>query len=126
MYYDRSQLVQIFSQLIGNAIRYMDKEHGQICVSGIETTEGAQFCVEDDGPGIPARQRERIFGFFQTLAPRDRSEASGAGLAIVRKIVEENGGSVWVEPAVKGGSRFLFTVPGEVHRPPSPERGQRP
>lgn len=109
--YDRIQLEQVLQNLIGNAIRYMDKERGRIRVSCAETPRAWRFCVEDNGPGIPDRHVEQIFRIFQTLAPRDEREATGVGLAIVRRIVEQNGGAVWVESRAGDGSHFVFTIP---------------
>jgi signal transduction histidine kinase len=107
--YDRVQLEQVFQNLIGNAITHMDKERGRVRVSCQSTERAWRFEVADNGPGIPESQRERIFEIFQTLAPRDVRESRGIGLAIAKRLVEQNGGSLWVES--DEGSCFYFTVP---------------
>jgi two-component system, LuxR family, sensor kinase FixL len=67
--------------------------------------------VRDNGPGIAERHFERIFQLFQTLAPRDRVESTGVGLALVKKIVEMYQGRVWLESELGKGTTFYFTLP---------------
>lgn len=106
------RIQQVFQNLLSNAIRYMDKPQGRIRVSCRGERGGYwQFSVADNGPGIEARHQERIFLLFQTLVPRDRSESTGIGLSLVKKIVEGYGGRVWVESTPGLGSTFHFTLP---------------
>ena len=83
-YYDTLQtpLVQIFHNLIGNAIKHHDRPDGRISVGAERVPGGYAFTVADDGPGIPAEFHERIFGLFQTLRSRDQVEGSGMGLVV--------------------------------------------
>jgi PAS domain S-box-containing protein len=106
-----TRIQQVFQNLLSNAVKYMDKAEGKIHVACSE--EGAQwrFSVADNGPGIRQEHFGKIFQLFQTLAPRDRVEGSGVGLALVKKIVEMYGGDVWVESTVGTGSTFFFTLP---------------
>ena len=108
---ERTRIQQLFQNLISNAIRYNDKPQGRIEV-GAEAVDGMlHFHVRDNGPGIDPRHWERIFQLFQTLQPRDRSESTGIGLALVKKIVEMYGGRVWVESTLGEGSTFYFSLP---------------
>lgn len=108
---DRFRLTQVFQNLIGNAIKFMDKPEGHIAVDVEETGDYWTFRVSDNGPGIDKKYHEKIFQIFQTLVPRDMQENTGVGLALVKKIVEFHGGTVWVESAVGQGSTFFFTLP---------------
>jgi signal transduction histidine kinase len=70
-----------------------------------------EFSVRDNGPGIAQEYQERIWGIFQTLAPRDKVEGTGIGLSVVKKIVESRSGRVWVESESGQGATFCFTWP---------------
>lgn len=105
-------LVQIFQNLFTNAIKYNDKEKGEVFIRLDNSDETYfQFTVTDNGPGIEQRYHERIFMMFQTLEARDVIEASGMGLAIVKKVVENEGGKVRIESKFGSGSSFIFTWP---------------
>ncbi len=106
-----TRIQQVFQNLLSNAIKYMDKPEGLIRI-GSRALDGMwQFSVADNGPGIEARHHEKIFQLFQTLAPRDRVESTGVGLALVKKIVEMYGGRVWLESTPGQGTTFYFTLP---------------
>jgi two-component system sensor kinase FixL len=107
---ERTRIIQVFQNLLGNAIKFMDKPAGEVKVACVEDGEFWRFSVSDNGPGIEAKYFDRIFRLFQTLAPRDEFESSGVGLAVVKKIIEMYGGRIWVESEVGKGSTFLFTV----------------
>ncbi len=108
---NRTRTQQIFENLIGNAIKYMDKANGEVRISCQNQGEFWQFSVQDNGCGIEARHFEKIFTIFQTLKPRDEYESTGIGLTIVKKIVELYGGKIWVESKIGEGSIFHFTLP---------------
>lgn len=109
--YEKTRILQVCSNLIGNAVKYMDKPAGEIHVGCVADGDFWKVYVQDNGPGIDAKYYDRIFQIFQTLRPRDQVESTGIGLTIVRKIVEMNGGRVFVESEVGKGSIFYFTVP---------------
>jgi signal transduction histidine kinase len=88
----------------------MDKAEGKIHIGCVDDNEYWRFSVSDNGPGIEQRHFERIFQLFQTLAPRDRIESTGVGLALVKKIVEMYGGQVSVDSTPGVGSTFSFTL----------------
>jgi signal transduction histidine kinase len=105
------KIQQVFQNLLSNAIDFMDKPQGLVVVA-CKLEEGAwHFSVSDNGAGIEERHFQRIFQLFQTLAARDELERTGVGLALVKKIVELEGGRVWVESTVGVGSAFHFTLP---------------
>jgi PAS domain S-box-containing protein len=106
-----TRIQQVFQNLLSNAITYMDKYEGKIRIACIVEGKQWKFSVTDNGPGIKQQHFDKIFQLFQTLAPRDRVESSGVGLALVKKIVEMYGGHVWVDSTVGEGSTFFFTLP---------------
>lgn len=109
---ERSPLVQVFLNLLGNAVKHADSESPVVTVS--VTDEGGgwfEFSVADNGPGIAPEFHERIFTIFQTLVPRDDVEGTGIGLSVVKRIVEWQGGQVWVESDVGRGATFRFLWP---------------
>jgi len=105
-----TRITQVFQNLLSNAVKYMDKPDGQIKVGCSEDDSFWKFSVADTGPGIEEKHFEKIFQIFQTLSPRDKSESTGVGLTIVKKIVELYGGRIWVESKVGEGSTFYFTL----------------
>lgn len=111
LFSDRTRLSQVFSNLIGNAIKYNDKKEIKVTISSVESKEGFTFSVKDNGPGIEKQYHKRIFVIFQTLNRRDDIESTGVGLAIVKKIVEDCGGKVWVESEYGNGADFKFFWP---------------
>lgn len=111
IFIDQLLISQIFENLISNAVKYMDKPEGLVEIGGRIADSYYEFFVKDNGPGIEEKHFERIFQLFQTLAPKDEFESTGIGLTIVKKIIEQNGGRIWVESEVHTGSTFKFTIP---------------
>jgi two-component system sensor kinase FixL len=104
---------EVFKNLLDNAIKFMDKPKARIKIDCIEQENFWQFSITDNGPGIESRYFEKIFRMFQTLKPRDEFEATGIGLAVVKKVIEMNQGRLWVESQPGQGSTFFFTLPKE-------------
>ena len=104
-------LNQVFTNLISNAIRYCDRPDGQLRISVRETPEHYEFSLADNGPGIDPQYHDRIFEIFQTLQPRDKSESTGVGLSIVKKILTVEQGRIWLEPKPAEGTTFHFSWP---------------
>lgn len=102
---------QVFTNLISNGIKYNNKPTGNIKITVQQNDGQNEYIVEDNGPGIPEIYHDRIFGIFQTMEARDTRESTGVGLAIVKKIIEEKGGSIRVESAEDLFTRFIFTWP---------------
>jgi len=108
----RTPLEQIFTNLISNSVKHHDRDEGSVTVRAEEHPEHWEFVVEDDGPGIPPEFHERVFGLFQTLKPRDQREGSGLGMSIIKKLVEWQGGKVWiVSEAGRRGTAVHFEWP---------------
>lgn len=107
----KTHIIQVFQNLLCNAVKYMTGPGGQIKVDCLEQGGFWRFSVTDEGPGIDRKYFDKIFKIFQTLAPHDGVQSTGIGLSIVKKIVELNGGQVWVESELGKGSTFFFTLP---------------
>jgi signal transduction histidine kinase/DNA-binding response OmpR family regulator len=106
---DKLALHQVFSNLIGNAIKYHPRHDGKIIISVGDRETFYQFAVKDDGRGIAPEYHQKIFGIFQTLQSRDEIESTGIGLSIVKKIVEFQGGEITLESQIDRGTTFYFT-----------------
>jgi signal transduction histidine kinase len=110
---DSDGITQVIRNLVRNAIEHTS-EGGSIRISATGTGRWLRLSVEDDGPGIPPEQRERIFArFYRADSSRNpRTGGSGLGLAIAKAIVEAHGGRIWVDDAAGGGARVTFELPG--------------
>lgn len=107
---NRTQLVQLLQNLIGNAILYRGEEPPRIRIAARPDGERCEISVQDNGIGIAAEHHERIFEIFKRLHGRDRYPGTGIGLAVCRKIVERHGGKIWVDSRPGSGSTFRFTI----------------
>ena len=114
---DPGQLVQLFQNLIGNAIKFRDKAPPRIHADAQPLDKTWLFSVKDNGIGIDPQYADRIFLIFQRLHTIDKYPGTGIGLAICRKIVERHGGQIWVESKVGEGSTFKFTLPRQGGTP---------
>jgi two-component system sensor histidine kinase/response regulator len=106
---EKIKLHEVFQNLISNAIKYNDKEKGIVKIIFEERIDSFEFSVQDNGTGIKPEHREKIFGIFQTLQPKDKIESTGIGLTIVKKIIEQQLGSINVQSEFGKGSTFKFT-----------------
>ncbi len=108
---DRSQMLRLFQNLIGNALKYRSPERQpRVTVSAEPGPQGWVFSVADNGIGIDPAYFDRIFLVFQRLHTRDHYEGTGIGLAICKKIIERHGGHIWVESVPGQGCTFHFTL----------------
>ncbi len=107
----RAPLQQVLFNLVGNAIKHHPGPTGSVRVEASRSGAVWELAVVDDGGGIDPAHHERVWRMFQTLRSRDEVEGSGMGLAIVRRLVERNGGRTWVESAPGQGATFRFTWP---------------
>jgi PAS domain S-box-containing protein len=110
---DRSQLVQLFQNLISNAIKFRGTNRPRITIYAEAAPDGTEwiFSISDTGIGIDPKYHERIFVIFQRLHGRAEYAGTGIGLALCKRIVERHGGRIWVESAVGEGATFRFTLP---------------
>ena len=115
----RAALQAVLTNLIANAVRHHDRPHGNIGISAHLVGERLEWIVEDDGPGVPEADREKIFDVFTTLRARDEVESSGMGLATVRRIVEREGGGISCESGSFRGARMRFSWPVPAEDPQS-------
>ncbi|MBN1975055.1 MAG: hypothetical protein JW787_15545 [Sedimentisphaerales bacterium] len=108
---EETHIMQVFQNLISNAIKYHDKPQGWIKVGCADEGDFWKFSVADNGPGIEEKHFERIFRMFQTLNVNENVQGTGVGLTVAKKIVELYGGRIWIESEVGQGSTFFFTFP---------------
>ncbi len=114
---DGAQLIQVFQNLIGNAIKFRGDRRPEIDVGARHENGGWVFAVADNGIGIEEQYFDRIFVIFQRLHSREQYDGTGIGLAVVKKIIERHDGAIWVESTFGKGSTFYFSIPdrGELN-----------
>lgn len=108
---DRSQIVQLFQNLIGNALKFRGQQPASISILAEKTDQSWLFSVADNGIGIAPEYADSIFAVFQRLHTRTEYPGNGIGLAICKKIVEHYNGKIWVESQAGQGAIFKFTLP---------------
>jgi PAS domain S-box-containing protein len=107
---DLEKTVWVMTNLLANAIRYTP-ENGKITISAHRSLKEVQFSVEDTGPGIEVKNKEKIFQRFVQVDSSKQREGVGLGLAISKEFIQEEGGRIWVESELGVGSKFVFTLP---------------
>jgi len=117
VYADASQLLQLFHNLIANAVKYRGQEPLTIQVQAERWSSAWVFSVADNAIGIAPQHQERIFEIFHRLHGPETVSGTGIGLAICKKIVDRHGGQIWVESELGSGSTFFFTLPDENNVP---------
>jgi two-component system CheB/CheR fusion protein len=116
---EEAMLVQLFQNLVGNAIKYRSQEELRIHVSAEHGGPSWLFTVRDNGIGIEPQHVERIFGILKRLHGKE-IPGTGIGLALCKKIVERRGGKIWVESELGAGATFKFTIPVHASAPGDP------
>lgn len=111
LFTERIKLQQVLQNLISNGIKYNDKPNGLVEISVSENGKFVKFSIKDNGMGINKEYHEKIFGVFQTLESKDKTDSTGIGLTIVKKLIEQQGGTISVESEQGKGSCFSFSWP---------------
>jgi signal transduction histidine kinase len=104
-------IVQVFENLISNALKYGGEHPPSVTVQAIRASGGWRFTVADRGVGLPAGNADRLFELFERGAGVGPVAGAGIGLAVCRRIVERHGGQIWCAPQPGGGAAFHFTLP---------------
>lgn len=108
---NQTQIEQIFQNLISNGVKYNDSDEGWIKIDHVDEKSQWVFSVSDNGPGIDPKYHKKVFRMFQTLHTKDEKESTGVGLTVTKKIVEFQGGRIWIESIPDQGCTFYFTIP---------------
>ena len=108
---ERSSLCRVFQNLIGNAVKFSDREHPEVVIGAERDGALWRFYVSDNGIGMAPEHAERIFEPFKRLHGEERYPGTGIGLAVCQRIVAQHGGTIWVESRPGEGSVFRFTLP---------------
>ncbi|MBD1876577.1 response regulator [Nodosilinea sp. FACHB-131] len=108
---DPTQLIQLFQNLISNAIKFRSEAPVRIAIAVSQTEDAWLFSVQDNGIGLDPQYADQIFVIFQRLNNRTHYPGTGIGLAVCKKIVERHGGRIWVEADLDQGATFYFTIP---------------
>ena len=107
----KTALEQVLANLLSNAVKHHDKKQGEIELTLEDEAAYYKFTVSDDGPGIPEEFHERVFQMFQTLQSRDKIDGSGLGMSIIKKLVEWQGGKVWIKVKEGRGTSICVLWP---------------
>lgn len=110
---EKKYIESIFTNLIENSIKFMDKEKGRIEVGFVELNKEYMFFIRDNGPGIEEKYFEKIFTMFHSINNNESIENLGVGLALTKKIVELHGGTIHIESKINEGTTVFFTLPYE-------------
>jgi light-regulated signal transduction histidine kinase (bacteriophytochrome) len=122
IFYNRATMMQVFQNLLSNSIKHNDKEVKEIKIFCIESEHYFEFAITDNGPGIAVEHHKRIFELFQTLS--DNKENTGIGLPVVKKLVEDAGGRIWIESYKGQGASFRFLLPKSLFNCLTEEEGR--
>ena len=116
---DVEKLIRVVNNIIGNSVKYLDKDEGHIHITLEDIGESVKITIADNGKGIEKENLELIFErFYRTDASRNSKQGgSGIGLAIVKKIIEQHDGRVWAESEVNEGTAIVFTLQKAASQP---------
>ena len=104
-------MIQLFQNIISNAIKYRGEETPEIHVSADNIDDEYIFSIKDNGIGIDQKHLDRIFKIFKRLHTREKYDGTGIGLAISKRIIQKHRGKIWAESELGKGTTFYFTIP---------------
>jgi len=111
---DKAQVTQIFTNLIDNAVKYLDPtRQGEICIGGEVIKDRVIYCVADNGIGIAPENQQKAFEIFTRLAEKSSAEGEGMGLTMVKRMVDRNNGKIWLQSELNKGSAFFISLPSQ-------------
>ncbi|MFX1511912.1 MAG: PAS domain S-box protein [Promethearchaeota archaeon] len=108
---EKTRITQVWMNLLDNAVKFIDKPQGEIKISCLGREEYWEFSISDNGPGIEEKYLDQVFKILQPIKTPSEDEGSGIGLALVKRIIEQENGKIWVESKVGKGTKFFFTLP---------------
>lgn len=106
---EKGKIKQVFAELFKNAFIHHNNPKGTVELTCQKNDSKYEFVITDDGPGIKPQQMQLVFDIFQTLQSKDNMQTAGIGLSIVKKLVEDRGGRVWISPTFNKGTKVHFT-----------------
>lgn len=106
---ERLKIEQVFTNLVSNAVKYSSEDQGKIIISAKTFEDHYEFSVKDNGIGIEPEFHKKIFEIFQTLREKGENESTGIGLAIVKRIIDDQNGRIWINSQLGAGSEVVFT-----------------
>jgi len=115
IYTEKIKLEQVFVNLISNAVKYTTKEDAKIVINYKEFVDHYEFSVKDNGIGIDPEYHNRIFEMFQTLREKDEKESTGIGLALIKRILDDQNCTIGLESTPGNGAEFIFTWPRNMN-----------
>lgn len=112
---DRVLLARVWSNLIGNALKYSARSAApRVAIDGVASGTEVCYCVRDNGVGFDMKYADQLFGMFHRLHASSDFEGVGVGLAVVKKIIERQGGRIWADAKINGGATFCFSLPASA------------
>lgn len=108
---NRKKILRVFTEVFKNAIIHHPDKKGNINVDCISSNDSLEFIITDDGSGIKPQHAQVIFDLFHTLQSKDVVSTAGVGLTVAKKLIEESGGKIWINPSLKKGTAVHFTLP---------------
>jgi signal transduction histidine kinase len=108
---NRKKISRVFTEVFKNAIIHHPDKKGNINIDCVSSNDFLEFIITDDGSGIKPQHAQVVFDLFHTLQSKDVVSTAGVGLTVSKKLIEESGGKIWINPSLKKGTAVHFTLP---------------